>query len=364
MKRSRKIQQNKGIKRSVALLISVCLLTGCSGASSVVSEKKTQEETQTGEIASASQDVFAMDTYMTVTAYGERAQEAVTASVDEINRLDHLLSTETEESEIYIVNHNGSEILSEDTGALIEKALEISKDTEGLFDISIYPLMVEWGFTTQQYQVPNAKRLKQLLKQVDYTKLQYDPETKLLALSGDMQIDLGGIAKGYTSGRIMDIFREYGIQSGMVSLGGNVQVYGTKTDGDPWRVAIRDPNATEESVYAGVLETQDRAVITSGGYERYFEMDGQVWHHILDPRTGYPADHGLTSVTIVSPDGTLADGLSTSLFIMGKEKALEYWRNHAQEFEMILMEQNGTITVTEGLEQKFTSDNSYEIAKK
>lgn len=362
--RSRKVQRNRAIKWGVALLTSVGLLTGCNGAISAVQEKKTAEETKAGEIPSASQDIFAMDTYMTVTAYGEQAQEAVSASVDEINRLDQLFSTEKEESEIYIVNHNGSEILSEDTAALLEKALAISKDTDGLFDISIYPLMVEWGFTSQKYQIPTKEKMQKLLEQVDYTKLQYDKETKLLALSGEMQIDLGGIAKGYTSGRIMDIFQDYGIQSGMVSLGGNVQVYGTKTDGNPWRVAIRDPNTEEESAYAGVLETQDQAVITSGGYERYFEMDNQIWHHILDPRTGYPADNGLTSVTVVSGDGTLADGLSTSLFIMGKEKALEYWRKHVTEFDMILIEQDGSITVTEDLDQRFTSDHSYKVAKK
>lgn len=349
------------MNRSVALFLLVCLLTGCSGATSVVHEKERSEETQTEEVPSASQDVFAMDTYMTVTAYGDQAQEAVDASVDEINRLDQLLSAENEESEIYIVNHNGSEIISEDTAALIEKAMDISKDTEGLFDITIYPLMVEWGFTSGQYQVPTENRMEQLLAQVDYTKLEYDEETKLLSLPEKTQIDLGGIAKGYTSSRIMDIFQEYGIESGMVSLGGNVQVYGTKTDGDPWRVAIRDPNVTDESAYAGVLEMQDQAVITSGGYERYFEMDGKTWHHILDPQTGYPADNGLTSVTIVSQDGTLADGLSTSLFIMGKEKALEYWKEHSQQFEMILIEKDGTITVSEGLDQKFTSDDSYEV---
>ena len=172
----------------------------------------------------------------------------------------------------------------------------------------------------------------------------------------ELEIDFGGIAKGYTSGRIMDIFREHGITSGMVSLGGNVQVLGIKTDGSKWRVAVQNPEDTEN--YLGVLETQDRAVITSGGYERYFEQDGKTYQHILDPKTGYPADSGLTSVTIVSADGTLADGLSTSLFVMGKEKAVAYWRAHSEEFDAILVEKDGTVSVTENIADQFTPDDA------
>ena len=142
----------------------------------------------------------------------------------------------------------------------------------------------------------------------------------------------------------------------MVSLGGNVQVLGIKTDGSKWRVAVQNPEDTEN--YLGVLETQDRAVITSGGYERYFEQDGKTYQHILDPKTGYPADSGLTSVTIVSVDGTLADGLSTSLFVMGKEKAVAYWRAHSEEFDAILVEKDGTVSVTENIADQFTPDDA------
>ena len=145
----------------------------------------------------------------------------------------------------------------------------------------------------------------------------------------------------------------------VVSLGGNVQVLGTKTDGSDWRVAVENPG--EEGTYIGVLEVSDKAVITSGGYERYFEQDGKTYHHILDPKTGYPAESGLTSVTIVSEDGTLADGLSTSLFIMGKEKAIEYWRENSKEFDAILVESDGTISVTETIAANFTSDYDFQV---
>ena len=137
---------------------------------------------------------------------------------------------------------------------------------------------------------------------------------------------------------------------------------GTKTDGSKWRVAIQSPD--EEEDYLGVLEIEDKAVITSGGYERYFEQDGITYHHIIDPSTGYPADSGLISVSVVSGDGTLADGLSTSLFIMGKDKAVEFWKEHSDEFDMILETEDEVLYVTEGISDSFTSDLQVEIVER
>lgn len=333
------------------------LIAGCSSKSEQeeTSKIETQQDIDTSDYAE--RDIFAMDTYMTVTAYGDRAEEAVDAAEQEIDRLDSLLSTANSESEIYIVNENGSEILSEDTALLLEKSLELYDSTNGLFDITVYPLMQEWGFTTEKYKVPKSKRIEELLQNVDASKIEFETTEQLLTLPEGVKIDLGGIAKGYTSGRIMEIFKEYGIQSGIVSLGGNVQTYGSKPDGSFWKVAVQNPDIlSDSSEYIGVLEIKDKAVITSGGYERYFEEDNQIYHHILNPKTGYPADLGLSSVTIVSADGMLADGLSTSLFVMGKKKALNYWREYSDLFDAILVENDGAITITEGLEEAFSSD--------
>lgn len=332
----------------------VCaLLAGCSN------QKNEQGAIQQSSelLASAERDIFAMDTYMTVSAYGDKAEEAVDAAEQEIKRLERLLSAQNTESEIYIVNENGSEVLSEDTAVLIKKSLELYESTGGVFDITVYPLMQEWGFTTQKYHVPEKGKLKELLQHVNASKIEYESSKHLLTLPEGIKIDLGGIAKGYTSGRIMEIYKEYGIRSGIVSLGGNVQTYGAKTDGSPWKVAIQNPDTSSESAdYIGILDIKDKAVITSGGYERCFEEDGQIYHHILNPDTGYPAESGLSSVTIVSEDGMLADGLSTSLFIMGKKKALEYWRSHAGSFDVILVEEDGSITISEGLKEEFSTD--------
>ena len=281
-------------------LLCIAMLTACQNSD---------------ENKKVSKDIFAMDTYMTVTAYGKNAENGVNKAVDEINRLETVLSAEKQESDIYKLNETGSGTLSTDTKNIVSKALEINKTTNGAFDISIYPLMVKWGFTTQKYNVPSKNEISKLLKDVDSSKIIFDEKSGNIKLKENMKIDLGGIAKGYTSNRVMQIFKECGVKSGLVSLGGNVQALGTKTDGTAWQIAIENPDKSSD--YIGVVSVKDKAVITSGGYERYFEKNGKTYHHILDPETGYPAESGVKSVTIVSDDGTLADALSTSLFVMG-----------------------------------------------
>ncbi len=321
-------------------------------ADSSVTESKTQVSRTTQGDQLATKELFAMDTYMTLTAYGDQAEEAVDQAAEEIKRLDSALSTGNEESQVSKLNANGGGSLTEDTKYLFEKSMDLYESTDGLFDIAIYPVMEAWGFPTQDYKVPDKTELQNLLALTDASKIQYKEEENSVSFEEEgMKIDFGGIAKGYTSSRIMKIYKDLGVTSGLVNLGGNVQALGTKPDGSKWKVGIQDPEGKED--YLGTLSIMDQAVITSGGYERYFEEDGKTYHHIIDPRTGYPADSGLISVTIVSSDGTLADGLSTSLFIMGKDKAIEYWRNHSQEFDGILETEDGTLYVTEGIEDEF-----------
>ncbi len=364
--------------KQVILLGMVCLmLTSCSSKTddktkddsakvrNTTSENQTSNNDNsqsTNDDVPQSRDVFAMDTYMTLTAYGQNAEEALNQAESEIERLDALLSTGDENSEIYALNQNGSGEISEDTETLLEESEKLYTATDGLFDITIYPVMEAWGFTTQNYRIPSGEELEALLENVDASKIQYNKKDKTVTLPENVKIDFGGIAKGYTSSRIMDIYKQCGVTSGMVSLGGNVQLLGTKPDGSSWRVAVQNPDDTEG--YLGILETEDKAVITSGGYERYFEADGKTYHHIIDPETGYPAENGLKSVTIVCDDGTLADGLSTSLFIMGKEEASNFWKEHSDEFDMILMTDDNELYISEGIADKFSSDLTTHIVEK
>lgn len=393
-----------------------------------------------------SMDVFAMDTYMNLLAYGDRAEEAVTAAAQEIHKIDDMLSTGNPDSEISRLNAAGQGEVSETVVMLVEQSQSLYKQTEGLFDIAIYPVMKCWGFPTQDYKVPAKEELDAALKLADVSRItigsipaspaaesaetsaapastsaaavenpdasaetaapaaeaategdtaaeQAAPATEAAAEGNTatdqaaaaaeagaetgaadpaiaqitlgmpgMEIDLGGIAKGYTSSRVMEVFKEYGIEHGIVSLGGNVQALGTKKNGKAWRVAIQNPES--ELDYLGVLEIEDKCVITSGGYERFFEQDGVRYHHIIDPRTGYPADSGIISATIISKDGTLADGLSTSLFIMGLEKAEKYWRANSDQFDFILEDKSGKLYVSEGVAESLTTEAEMEVVKK
>ena len=338
-------------KKYIALLLAMVMvcamaLTGCAG------KKGTSENTASDE-EPYSRDIFAMDTYMTVSAYGDTGEKAVDAAVKEINRLDALLSTGKASSEVSELNANDGGKLSADTNALMDAALDLYESTDHVFDITIYPVMKLWGFTDQNYKVPSDGDLKAALELVNASTLDYNKSKKTVDFTvKGTQIDFGGIAKGYTSATVAQLYRDLGVTSGLINLGGNVQTVGFKPDGSEWRIGIQHPE--DENNMLGVVETHDKAVITSGGYERNFEEDGVVYHHIIDPSTGYPADSGLISVTIVSEDGTLADGLSTSLFIMGREKAAEYWKAHQKEFEFILCEDDGTLVVSNGLKEKFT----------
>ena len=345
----RKTRHGKTEKLLIALLIAAMLMLAGCGSSDEETSDAGNDEPQTVEF-------FAMDTYMTLSAYGDNADEALAEGEDLVLSLDNKLSAENKDSQIAKLNRTGKANIDEDAAYLIERALELYKDTSGKFNIGIYPVMKAWGFTTKKYTVPSERKLRRLVRRMDLSalKLSSDGKTATIGQKG-LQIDLGGIAKGYVSAKVLEMFKEKGIEHAMVNLGGNVQTLGTKPDGSPWRVAIKSPFEDDEN-FAGVIETSDEAVITSGGYERYFEKDGKKYHHIMDPDTGHPADRGLISVTVVSKDGTLADGLSTSLYIMGKDKALEYWKKHRDRFDAVIMDEEKELYVTGGLKDSFTSD--------
>lgn len=329
--------------RFMIFLWTLLLLTGCSAAPE---EKPCRYE------------LMAMDTIMSLTIYGkpaQKAQDILQQAAGQIQDLDALLSVTNEESEIYRINHSYGEAvqLSEKTLELLGDALELCQTTEGTLDITIYPVVRTWGFTTGEYRVPEEAELSALLEKVDYTQVVLDEEN--LTLPEGMELDLGAVTKGWTGDQLMELFQEAGVTSAIVELGGNVQALGTKPDGSPWRVALQAP----EGGYAGALEIVDKAVITSGGYQRYFEQDGETYCHIIDPSTGHPAQTGLASVTIVSDRGVQGDGLSTALFVMGREKAETYWRTHP-DFDFILLGEDGTVTITEGLEDSFTLYGDWE----
>ncbi len=298
----------------------------------------------------AESTIFAMDTVMTLRVYGsEEDLDAITAR---INGLEADLSVTRETSQVWAVNHAGGKpvTVGRDFAALAELAHELGERTGGALDITMYPVVRAWGFTTSDYQIPDQDTLDKLLENVDYAALTVDGTAA--TLPEGMEMDLGAIAKGYAGEMAADLLRERGVTSALLNMGGNVQTVGTKPDGSPWRIGIQDPNQPT-GAYLGVLLLTDQAAVTSGGYERYFEQDGVRYWHIMDPHTGAPARSGLTSVTIVGDKGGLCDGLSTSLFVLGVDGALDYWRTYGG-FEAILVDEDNNVWLTGGLKDIFT----------
>ena len=291
---------------------------------------------------------FAMDTVMTLRLYEGGDENTLDQAEARVRELEGLWSVTDGTSEISTLNHDGSAELSPETAELLGAALDMCRRTDGALDISTYPVLRAWGFTTGEYSVPGGEAIAALLPLVDYGRVAL--EAGAAALPPGMEIDLGSVAKGYTGDALAALLKQGGAASALLDLGGNIQAVGSKPDGSPWRVAIRDP-AGDGNI--GVVEVVDQVVVTSGGYERYFEEDGVRYWHIIDPATGWPARSGLTSVTVVGESGLLCDGLSTALFVMGREGALEHWRQH-RDFEAVLVSEDGSVTITAGLEGRFT----------
>lgn len=340
-------------KAVIGIIAAAMLMTSGCGLSKI------------GKQTEASEEIFAMDTVMKIVCYGDRAQEAMDASVEEIRRLDDMLSVGNEDSEISLINKNKSGIVSEETAEMINTSIEVFETSDRAFDITIYPMMQLWGFTSGDFKVPEKEEIDETLKKVDSSLIVEEPENQEgveVSIGQGQGLDLGGIAKGFTSNRLMEIFEEYDLTSGYVWLGGNVQCYKTKTDGSLWNCGIKDPHDPDNTdVFLGKIEVEDKAVITSGAYERYYtdEKTGKTYHHILDPKTGYPADAGIISATIVSDDGTLADALSTACYVMGLDKSIEYWKKYGDKFDMILMTDDDKVYVTEPIADNFSSE--YEV---
>lgn len=348
--------------KAFSVLILIIILVGCSSEKEV-NTSKSATTTTVNDTIPASKEFFAMDTYMEVNAYGDNGEKAVDKAEKEVNKLDDILSTGKSTSEISKLNKNKKQVVSEDTMSLIKESIKISKETNGAFNPTIYPLMELWGFTTKNYYVPKKAEINPLISHMDINNINIDDSKNEVSFNdSNMKIDLGAIAKGYTSSKIIDIFKDNNIKSGMVTLGGNVQVLGKKPDGSLWKVGIQNPISEDE--YLGVLQTSDKAVITSGGYERNFTKNGKTYHHILDPSNGYPANNGLTSVTIISSDGTLADALSTSLFVMGKDKAIDFYKKSNYNFDFILYTSDNKLIISGGIEDIFSSDLDIKVVNK
>lgn len=294
----------------------------------------------------------AMNTFMTLQSYGSKSKKANLAVENRIRELEDSISTTKEHSYIYDLNNSSNkEIeLPQDIYDLLSFSLNISKESNGALNIALYPITSAWGFTTGNYRVPAKEELEDLLKFTDFSKIQLLDNRKVKLADG-MKIDFGAIGKGFAGDEAIQILREQGVKSAILDLGGNVQVLGAKTDGSDWTIGIKNPWGGP--VVAGV-RIKNQAVITSGGYERYFTGDdGKNYIHIFDGKTGRPVENEIASVSIITESGLYGDALSTTMFVLGLENACKYWKLH-QDFEMLIITNDKNLYYTSGLKDKLS----------
>lgn len=295
------------MRRLVAVLLMMILLGGC-----------------TAREQSAQETVFAMDTVMDLKIWGEDSPKAAQQLRMLLQDLEDTWSAADPDSALSAYNR-GEAALTDAQQAMLQKLLELSDRTGGTFDPQLGAVIDAWGFLEDTQRLPTDKEL----------------ETALI----DRKWNLGAALKGYAGDLAVERLAALDVDRAILNLGGNVQTYGEKPDGSPWSIAIQNPDGGEAIGIVSVTGTA--AVVTSGDYQRYFEVDGVRYHHIIDPKTGYPADSGLSSATVICRNGLTADALSTALLVMGLETGAEFWRQ-SDDFEAVFLLRSGEIYATEG----------------
>lgn len=301
--------------------LTACMLSGCS-----ISDKNKEPVSETG---------FYFDTVIQISIVHENGEELLKECFSICQELENTFSKTKTDSELYQVNHRTDDQveISEHLYNVIQVGLDFGAWTEGAFDITIAPLTDLWDFKNEPWTIPNASDLANAAAHVDYTNvhLEYIEEQgikkRILTFdSRETMLDLGGLAKGYAADCLKEFLMDAGVEHGFINLGGNVQTIGAKVDGSSWKIGIQEPFEGRGTVLSTV-EVKDQSVVSSGIYERYFQINGELYHHVLDPFTGYPFEASLDQVTVVCDSSLIGDAVSTSCLLLGEEKSKELLEN-------------------------------------
>ena len=298
---------------------------------------------------------FKLNTVVKVTIYDSQDEKILQDALALCDKYEKIFRRTRTDSEIYLLNEgklpqeDGYYILSEECAELIGKGLYYSELSGGAFDITIEPLSSLWDFTSGEKQIPDPQTLVEAQKHVGYEKVELKGN-KIRFQEDGMGLELGAIAKGYIADKIKEFLISEGIESAVIDLGGNVLCIGTRPDGEAFRVGIQKPFADRNETVA-TAGIRDRSVVSSGIYERYFEKDGTLYHHILNPKSGYPYENGLTAVTILSDESVDGDGLSTVCFALGLEKGMELI-NSLPDTQAVFITEDGELHYSEQFEDE------------
>ena len=320
-------------KKLAGILLALLLL--CGGCA----EKK--------DLPKLSEIGFYLDTVITLTAYVEDGQ-ILKDALEECGRYEQKLSRTIEGSDVWKINHaEGQPVeVSDDTVAILQCAGKISGMTGGAFDVTIAPVSTIWDFTSGKAELPDAEAIARAVELVDYTKITLNGNT--VALPEGMMIDLGGIAKGYIADRIKEYLEKRGVKHAILSFGGNVVAIGDKPDGTAWKVGIQDIDG-KTGDYMMVSRNSDGSSVTSGIYERGFDLDGVRYHHLLSTENGWPVQNELAAVTIFSKSSMEGDALSTAAFVLGTEEGRKLI-NSLDGIEAVFISRDRAVTYSAGAE--------------
>lgn len=306
---------------------------------------------------SASSESFRLGTYVRLSVYGSPDPKRLLSEADDaVARLESLFSANIPTSDVARLNAAGGRWVqvSDETAALLEKALSLAELTGGAFNPAIGGIVKLWKIGTPEARIPGSGEISAAMPFTDYRKieLRFCVGAAEARIPDGMSLDLGAVAKGFVADILKEKLKAGGAKSALIDLGGNLDVLGPSPKGGAWRLGLQLPWGARGE-YFGIVEASDVSVVTSGPYERYFEKDGVRYHHIIDPETGRPADSDLSSVSVIGPDSASADALCTALYVMGSEKAAEFLAEHGDINAVLLKAGENKILVTAGAAEIF-----------
>lgn len=366
----RKTMRKKLLFSLITLGISFMVLTGCTNSA----KKTTTESSTSAKILKDpySDEQFLLGTYVRIRVYDEGKESAMKPAFDRVKELGDKITINQKGSEIDEVNAQAGikpVKVSDDIYTLVKRAYEYSQDSQGGFDMAIGAITQLWRIGFDDARKPSQEEIDQALKLVDYHKIELNDKEKTVYLKEKgMIIDLGAIAKGYITDEVVKVLKKQGVTTAIVDLGGNVYVLGHSPRGEnqDWTVGIQDPNMARGSVLGSIKE-RNKTLVTSGIYERYLEVDGKKYHHLFDPKTGYPFDNDIASVTIITDKSIDGDGLSTAVFSMGVKKGLEYVESELNNgTEAIFVTKDDKVYVTDPIKDTFklSEDSHYTMGNR
>lgn len=337
-------------KRNILMLFlaTLFILVGCQEEVTLMDEPAEQSD-------------FLMGTYVVVQVYDEGKEEAIDLAFDRIKELEEKITMNDDGTELYEINQNAGKAsvkVSDDLFELLQKSEEYSQSPDDGFDYTIGPIVDLWRIGYDDARLPSQEEIDATLPLVEHENvvLDEDEQTVYLEKPG-MSIDLGAIAKGYIADEAMEVLIEEGVTVGMVDLGGNLVILGDspKREEGGWNVGVQDPFSTRGAI-TGFLNLKDRSIVTSGIYERYLEVDGMKYHHLLNPETGYPFDNDIAGVTIISEKSIDGDALSTGVFSLGLKEGLDYV-NSLEGIEAVFVTKDKDLYTSDGVTEEFTLSN-------